>query len=223
MYHQYTPERLEKKAIEILSEYRDGELLKKPMALDVDDFAEFYLKTTIDFANLSQDKMTLGCTCFNDGILMVWDDNRKNEKPRQVKKGYIFLDNDLLECGNEGRIRFTLIHECAHWILHKRFYYQKSGKPYPIIDCCVFHIEQWSKRPPMTDDEIREWQANRLGAALIMPASTLKMFLADRLDINIDNLPNVYFSDDIISEAAKCFNVSNEAMRNRLRDLDLTE
>lgn len=60
MYHEYTPERLEKKAIEILSVYNDGELLKQPMAMDVDHFAEFYLEVTIDFANLSQDGLTLG-------------------------------------------------------------------------------------------------------------------------------------------------------------------
>lgn len=71
MYHEYTPERLEKEAIEILSVYKDGELLKKPMVMDVDHFAEFYLQATIDFANLSQDRLTLGCACFNDGILMV--------------------------------------------------------------------------------------------------------------------------------------------------------
>ena len=125
MYHEYTPERLEKKAIEILSDYRDGELLRKPMAMDVDHFAEFHLKATIDFANLSQDELTLGCTCFNDGILMVWDDERENEYPIDVERGYIFIDNHVLEYEVEGRVRFTIIHECSHWILHKRFYYQK--------------------------------------------------------------------------------------------------
>lgn len=42
----------------------------------------------IDFANLSQDKRTLGCTCFNDGVLMVWNDDRTKEYPLDVEKGY---------------------------------------------------------------------------------------------------------------------------------------
>ncbi len=67
------------------------------MAMDVDHFAEFNLKATIDFANLSQDELTLGCTCFNDGILMVWDDERENEYPIDVERGYIFIDNHVLE------------------------------------------------------------------------------------------------------------------------------
>ena len=60
MYHYYTSERLEKKAEEILAKYKDGVLLLKPQAMDVDHFAEFYCKATIDFANLSEDGLTLG-------------------------------------------------------------------------------------------------------------------------------------------------------------------
>lgn len=221
MYHEYTPERLEKKAIEILSAYKDGELLRKPMAMDVDHFAEFHLKATIDFANLSQDELTLGCTCFNDGILMVWDDGRENEYPIDVERGYIFIDNHVLEYEVEGRVRFTIIHECSHWILHKRFYYQKPGYPIPKINCSVYHIENWTKRPPMTDEDIREWQANRLGAALIMPAPTVKMLMADKLKVKVDNLSAVCVSERFIQEMADVYNVSKAAMTKRLRDLDL--
>jgi Zn-dependent peptidase ImmA (M78 family) len=221
LYHEYTPERLEKKAIEILSAYKDGELLRKPMAMDVDHFAEFHLKATIDFANLSQDELTLGCTCFNDGILMVWDDGRENEYPIDVERGYIFIDNHVLEYEVEGRVRFTIIHECSHWILHKRFYYQKPGCPIPKINCSVYHIENWTKRPPMTDEDIREWQANRLGAALIMPAPTVKMLMADKLKVKVDNLSAVCVSERFIQEMADVYNVSKAAMTKRLRDLDL--
>ena len=221
MYHEYTPERLEKKAIEILSDYRDGELLRKPMAMDVDHFAEFHLKATIDFANLSQDELTLGCTCFNDGILMVWDDERENEYPIDVERGYIFIDNHVLEYEVEGRVRFTIIHECSHWILHKRFYYQKPGCPIPKINCSVYHIENWTKRPPMTDEDIREWQANRLGAALIMPAPTVKMLMADKLKVQVDKLSAVCVSEQFIQEMADVYNVSKAAMTKRLWDLDL--
>lgn len=221
MYHQYTSERLEKKADDILKKYKNGLLLTMPQAMDVDDFAEFYCNATIDFANLSQDGQTLGCTCFNDGVLVVWNDNRTKEVPLDVLKGYIFVDNTLLNSEIEGRIRFTIIHECAHLILHPRFYYQKPGTVMPKIDCLVYHIEEWTKRPPMTDEEIREWQANRLGAALIMPAKTVKILLAKRLDTSVDNLSPVYVSDLCITGMADVFQVSKSAMSKRLRDLDL--
>ena len=173
MYHIYSAERLESKALEILKKYKNGELLLVPQAMDVDHFAEFHLNAKIDFANLSQDGQTLGCTCFNDGVLMVWNDERTEEMPLNVEKGWILVDNEAINCEINGRTRFTIIHECAHWILHPRFYYQKPGEKIPTIKCTVYQVEDSERRLPMTDEEVREWQANRLGAALIMPAPTV--------------------------------------------------
>jgi len=221
MYHNWSPERLEKKAEEILAKYNDGVLLTDPAAMDVDHFAEFYCEATIDFAYLSQDGKTLGCTCFNDGKLLVWDKSRTKEYPLDVEKGYIFVDKDVLDYEIEGRVRFTIIHECSHYILHPRFYFKKPGVEIPRINCTFYHIEEWTKRPPMDDEETREWQANRLGAALIMPAKTVKILMADRLSISVDNLSPVYVSDAFIEGMADVYRVSKSAMRNRLRDLDL--
>jgi hypothetical protein len=213
--------RLEKKADEILSKYKDGALLLKPRAMDVDHFAEFYCKTTPDYAYLSKDGLTLGLTCFQDGKIIVWDETRTNPYPLDVEKGYIFIDKAVLEDEIEGRVRFTLIHECSHYILHPRFYYKKPGEETPKIECLVYHIDNWERNAPMTDDEIREWQANRLGAALIMPAKTTRMLMAESLNIGADELMTDYLSDDFIEDMAGVFVVSKSAMRNRLRDLDL--
>ena len=221
MFHMYSAERLEKKAEKILTEYKEGALLTAPLAMDVDDFAEFYCDAAIDFAYLSQDCKTLGCACFNDGVLMVWDNDRIKEIPLEVRKGYIFVDKALIDSEIEGRVRFTIIHECSHLILHPRFYYKKPGSVIPQIDCAVYQIETWPKRLPRTDEEVREWQANRLGAALIMPARTVKMLMAEKLKIDEVSLTAVNVSDIFIQGMADVFQVSKTAMRNRLRDLDL--
>ena len=221
MYHCYTSDRLEKKVEEILAKYKDGAMLIRPQAMDVDHFAEFYCKATIDFANLSEDGLTLGLTCFNDGKLLVWNDTRTIKYPIDVEKGFIFVDKSILECEVEGRVRFTIIHECSHYLLHSRFYYKKPGVETPQIKCTVYHVEEWTKRPPMTDDEIREWQANRLGAALIMPARTVKMLIAQQLGIRAEAFKPAYFSYDFIQGMADVYRVSKSAMRNRLRDLNL--
>jgi hypothetical protein len=115
LYHYYSSERIEKKAEEILMKYNDGVLLMKPQAMDVDHFAEFYCKATIDFANLSEDGLTLGLTCFNDGKLLVWDDEHTKEYPIDVKKGFIFIDKSILECEVEGRIK-KRHPRCRLWI-----------------------------------------------------------------------------------------------------------
>ena len=221
MYHSYSPERLEKKAEEILTKYQDGALLLKPQAMDVDHFAEFYCKATPDYAYLSKDGLTLGLTCFQDGKIIVWDETRTKPYPLDVEKGYIFIDKAVLEEEIEGRVRFTLIHECSHYILHPRFYYKRPGAEMPKIECPVYHIDNWERRVPMTDEGTREWQANRLGAALIMPAMTTRMLMAEKLHIAVGDLESVYLSDSFIEDMAGVFVVSKSAMRNRLRDLDL--
>jgi hypothetical protein len=221
MHHNWSADRLEKKAEEILSKYNDGALLLKPQAMDVDHFAEFYCKATIDFAYLSKDGLTLGLTCFQEGKIIVWDETRTIPKPMDVEKGLIIVDKAVLEYDIEGRVRFTIIHECSHYILHPRFYYKKPGTEAPKIKCAVFHIDEWDKRPPMTDDDIREWQANRLGAALIMPARTVKMLMAERLGVSVEALVPDRVSDVFIQGLADVYQVSKSAMRNRLRDLDL--
>jgi len=221
LFHKYTPERLEKKALEILSTYESGKLLQAPQAMDVDHFAESYVKATIDFANLSQDGKTLGCACFNDGVLMVWNEDRTKEVELEVNKNWILVDKDVIECEVEGRIRFTIIHECAHLILHPRFYYQKPGAKIPRIECTIYQIEDNKKRLSMTDEEIREWQANRLGAALIIPAPTVKTLLANQLNLGVDELQPTQLPYHLISEMADVYNVSKAAMRIRLEELNL--
>lgn len=67
MHHNYTGEKLEKKAETILSKYKNGLYLEKIEPIDVDEFAEFFVGASIDFANLSDDKKTIGLTCFYDG------------------------------------------------------------------------------------------------------------------------------------------------------------
>lgn len=73
----------------------------------------------------------------------------------------------------------------------------------------------------MSDEDIREWQANRLGAALIMPAPTVKMLMADKLNMAVEDLSAVYVSEQFVQGMADTFNVSKAAMMKRLRDLDL--
>lgn len=73
----------------------------------------------------------------------------------------------------------------------------------------------------MTDDETREWQVNRLGAALIMPARAVKMLMAKKLDLSVEEISNLNVSDVFIQEMADFFVVSKSAMKNRLRDLNL--
>ncbi|MDO5649997.1 MAG: ImmA/IrrE family metallo-endopeptidase [Gallicola sp.] len=221
MYHRYTSEQLEKKANKILGDYKNGDLLLKPQALDVDDFAEFQLDLAIDCALLSNDGKTLGCMCFNDGYMEVWNPDKSIYEPISVQEGTLFIDSNLEDNAVEGRIRFTIMHECAHWILHRRFYYQEKGQTIPKFDYPVYRAEKWEKYPPRSDEDMREWQANRLAAALLMPASSVKIFFINKLKLSEENLKNLVLSPVCIDEMADLYKVSKQAMKYRLRDLGM--
>ncbi|WNF36851.1 ImmA/IrrE family metallo-endopeptidase [Bacillaceae bacterium IKA-2] len=221
LYHNYTGEQLESRAMKILTEY-NASLLNEAKEMDVYHFAEYHLKLSTDYKNISSDKSILGLTCFNDGYLEVWDDNRENAYFIEVSKGTIIIDNDVLENQVPGRERFTVIHECAHQILHSRFYQGSTTGNSSIVKCAKRDIEPIVYQKPMTPKERHESQANRLGAALIMPAAATKTLLLALLNMNSTEIGfPVYISGQLICEMAGVFNVSNEALKIRLTQLGL--
>lgn len=159
--------RLESKAEEILAEYRGGAHLESPAPLDIDSFAEFHLDATIDYHRLSTDGSVLGMSVFQELSIPVVDHAGCSGDvvfPPQT----IVIDHEALSSSPESRLRFTVAHECAHLILHRNIYYRD-----PSMKCSG----NTGYRPFTTNTEgVRgdkvdraEFQANYLGAALLMP------------------------------------------------------
>jgi len=219
MHYTYSAEQLEIKAEKILNNYKNGFFLEKPSPIDVDDFAEFYVKAIIDYANLSDDKKTLGLTCFYEGIIEVWDEKREKIIKIHSYDNTIFLDTDTDLISSNERTRFTIMHECCHIILHKRLYYVGPNQMGKKIPYTPFVNKGYKEKFNMTESEICEWQANKLAAALLVPRKTLYRLLQNKLNRNTVNDLNL--SDDFIGSISKYYEVSFEMMRVRLRDLKI--
>jgi len=105
------------------------------------------------------------------------------------------------------RQRFTIAHEIGHLILH-------DGKPL-IVD----HNMRIDMRDDVssigTDDQ--EIEANAFGAALLMP----NYMVIDRIKILTSRPMKVMSRDELISQLAKEFDVSGEAMGFRLINLGI--
>lgn len=213
MHPKYTKKMLEEIAQHHL--YKSGNIfnLLAPAPLDVERFAEYYLGLNFDYAKLSMDGSTLGCICFNDGLLEVYKEDG-NSGYIKTKKGTIIIDSQAEKNSIPARTNFTIMHECAHWILHRE-YYQKVSK----FDFEKFVYVSDKTRIKMTSDEIKEWQANYLAAALLMP----KDVVIEKLKwlLGVKNLDKLIVSQPIISEMAKSFNVSKQAMNIRLKNLNI--
>jgi Zn-dependent peptidase ImmA (M78 family) len=105
------------------------------------------------------------------------------------------------------RQRFTMSHEIAHYLLHVD---NKNPKSQLFIDRSVtFRRDENSS----VGDDVKEVEANKLGAALLMPRSLVVQEIK-RYDLDLDD-------EDAISLLAKRFHVSAAAMANRLSNLNM--
>jgi len=104
------------------------------------------------------------------------------------------------------RQRFTVAHEIAHFILHLK----KNRRSQLFIDpFLIFRRDDNSA----TGNDKEEVQANRFGAALLMPATLLRKEIKKH-GLDLDD-------EDALSFLAKRFHVSTVAMTYRLNALGL--
>jgi Zn-dependent peptidase ImmA (M78 family) len=106
------------------------------------------------------------------------------------------------------RQRFTISHEIAHFSLHS----DQHPKPRLFIDEHVVYRKGKNVSAKVKRQEI---EANRLGAALLMPKNLVEKEIRDR-DLDLDD-------DDAVKFLAKQFWVSPMAIANKLLRLGIFE
>ena len=154
----------------------------KDTHLSAGRFAVQYLGKKVRFERLSHDGWILGLSVFADGTrIPVYQPKTGEAEWAEADAGTILLDRSL-EVGKDvpnsalSRPRFTLMHECAHQLLHSDYYRRiaasgdKSAVAYSVQrsgDTIDTQRESW------TDVDWIEWQANYLAGALLIPRSRL--------------------------------------------------
>ena len=133
----------------------------------------------------------------------------------------IVIDHDALSGSPESRMRFTVAHECAHLILHQHIYYRD-----PTMKCSSNN----SYRPfTIATEEVAsegfdraEFQANYLGAALLMPRTPFKQAFGECVPGRWYDLPD-WQKKRAIRELADTFETSLQATAVRVKNLELVE
>jgi len=167
---------------EALDEYAEGiirdampENLNRATPLDVDEFLEFYLKVLVEYKKLSLDGKVLGLTAFDDGLVRVIDESKNDWIALRVRAGTVIVDNSLLEPKQEARLRFTLMHEASHWLLHARAFSVKSE----AFAAKEGRADYSPSKKEKSDRDRMERQADFLAAALLIPRPSLCIACAE--------------------------------------------
>lgn len=132
-------------------------------------FAQKTLNIKVQYEWLSNNGCYLGMAVFHDNTLIpVYVPEKNTVKPLRVAKDTILIDHSMQEeCKRHGE-QFTILHECAHQLLHWGYYRHQDTVP------CRREAVQPSFCPRVwTDVDRMEWQANYLASALLMPLSAL--------------------------------------------------
>lgn len=189
-----------------------------------ESFATSYLKLEVEYQWLSNNGCYLGVAILGDRQAVVLY-NPETDRPfrREYPLGTVLLDASLQELSRDGAMRFTLLHESAHQVLH-RAYYQSC----PEAVACRSAVMNGEIRDPekvWTDADWMEWQANYLASCLLMPLSAVRACIQE-------NELNEYYQYRIkrgmletaalrmaAFELAPMFRVSEAAAGSRLRAL----
>ncbi len=188
--------------------------------VDIDDFAKRYLKLIVVYENIAEEDI--------DRIAFTGDGKRslRVSKGGTIKeivypRNTIVMDKFLLNPSENNRRRFILSHETGHVI---------ANRINPDSPACFHHCTDRERKRYTLQDlkerySIGEWQANTIGASLLMPRSIIKNALkcfngGRRLPIYGESIFHPR-EKAILDKMAKSLQVSHTALVIRLKDLDM--
>ena len=193
-------------------------------ATPIDQLAGDYLGLRVSFARLSDDGSICGLTAYTDTEYAATCQGVTRLIP--LKANEVLLDSSFMEPGQVrarcGKRRFTLAHECAHQILFQ----MESDEARQARRETYSPRTAYSLRDLKTREDWNEWQANALGAALLMPQREIDRvmdYLAQsRKLVNYGGWFN-YGDRAVLSQLCQTLGVSKSAAVIRLRQLGYME
>lgn len=186
----------------------------------IEQLAKDYLNLEVIYIKLSNNDDFCGLTAYEDTFLCL--NHFGEEQIIEVKQNQIILDSSFIEPNKErflcGKRRFTLAHEISHQIL------------FAMDTDNMLYKNRYSKRQAHTIRQLKtaedwnEWQANVLGASLLMPLDSIERFrTAFKMNKPLSLYDGQLFRIDkyILQSFCEFFAVSKATAMIRLRKLGL--
>lgn len=193
-------------------------------ATPIDQLARDYLGLRVSFARLSVDGSICGLTAYADTEYITEEMGIRRTLP--LKKNQVLLDESFIKPGNVkmlcGKRRFTLAHECAHQILFQ----METDEHKESCKGKYAARTAYSLRDLKTREDWNEWQANVLGAAILMPQKEIDLamfYYASGKKLTNYEGRFAYRDRLALDMICKQLGVSKSAAVIRLRDLGYIE
>lgn len=186
----------------------------------IDQVASDYLNLEVIIAKLSDDGTVCGLTAYDDTYVKINVDGI--EQIVTIKQNQVVLDSSFVEPNQVralcGKRRFTLAHEIAHQILFAMETEEDKANYRKFYSTRVAHTVRELK----THEDWNEWQANMLGACILMPKDSIEIFmeaikLKSRLVAYAGKLYNM--DKNVLDVFCCTFGVSRTAGMIRLKEL----
>lgn len=227
----YIPEEsLEQAAKDILVDYYPEALHiplhnEDPVWVDPSELAK-RLELTLVRTRIREDCSVFGQIYFEPATAEVYDSANGKTAELQVQAGTILVDPNVFFLRNLGAFNNTVVHECVHWIKHKKAFalaklYNSSVSN---ISCEVAGGAETSFGGKAT--EFMEMQANQLAPRIQMPAAPFKARaneLIRRTLLETGAPHTIDVMQTVIEKLAVDFGVSRQAAKIRMVELGFEE
>ncbi len=171
------------------------------------------------FARLSPDGSICGVTAYADTEYKITE--LGITRTLALKRNQVILDESFIGSGNVQRLcakrRFTLAHECAHQILFQL----ESEEVKASCEMKYSARTAYTPRELKTREDWNEWQANVLGAAILLPQKEVDLAMRRFVETPLINYEGRYSYGDHLTLRLFCrlFGVSKTTASIRLRQL----
>lgn len=213
-------ETIERRAMAMLREAFNEDAPYQPGPVDIYRVAEFHIGAILEYQRLSTDGSILGLSVMRDGHVPICNEAGE-QSMMEMSENTIVIDHLALADSPECRERFTVAHEIGHLHLHKKYFCNSDSVLAPIKAHRAESIAEQMLSEMLSRSA--EWQANRFGAALLMPRPAFKAAMKQELPSGWSSLPEGDGQEkrDFLEMIAAVFQVSPEAAAIRMKDLGL--
>ena len=183
-----------------------------PASVDIERLVEEHLGLKICYKSIAETPVRFGF--LSDGVTPIWISENGELLSKVFPKGTMVIEKAFLNPNEDGRRRFTIAHEAAHFILDR------------FVEKANFNTV-FDKDDKYSMDNIKamfspaESQVDRLAAALLMPTYLFAYNYAlhfPRNTIKVYGSETISVEDDLlIKKFANSMRVSLTAMKIRLK------